>query len=278
MAGLGEVVGDEGADVAAAGDDDPHQCDPPCAGPAARCASNPSTRRRARRRGSRRRPGPPGRGLGIWATPSRVRPTMRQRSVGLDVEHRGAGPRRPGSGRSTSITLALGSTQSDGGPVREDAVQHPLGGPLHGGDGRDADPLVDGGAAGVVDAGHHPLDAEGLPGHPGHEDVRVVAVGDGGQCAGLLDAGVPQPVAVEADPDDGLAGEVLAEAVERLLAGDRSTATVWPISSQARAETRSDPAAPDDDDVHLTTSSPPAGARGRTLRSGQGTSNPIRRP
>ena len=112
--------------------------------------------------------------------------------------------------------MALGSIHSTAGRVGEDAAQHPLGRPRHRGDRGDAEPLVDRGPAGVVDAGHDPLDAEGLPGDPGDQDVRVVAVGDRGESAGLLDAGLHQPVAVEADAGDRLAGEALPEAVERL--------------------------------------------------------------
>ena len=76
--------------------------------------------------------------------------------------------------------------------------------------------LVDRRPPRVVDPGHDVLDAEGLAGDPGDEDVGVVAVGDRRQRRRLLDAGLDQPVAVEADAVDGLAGEVRTEPGERL--------------------------------------------------------------
>ena len=78
------------------------------------------------------------------------------------------------------------------------------------------EPLVDHRPPRVVDAGDDLLDAEVLPGDAGDEDVGVVAAGHRGDGAGLLDAGLDQPVAVEADALHGLPGEVGAEPVERL--------------------------------------------------------------
>ena len=72
----------------------------------------------------------------------------------------------------------------------EQPAQHLVGRPPHRGDGGDAEPLVDLGAAGVVDAGDDVLDAERLAGHPGREDVGVVAAGDGGEGVGVVDAGL----------------------------------------------------------------------------------------
>src|SRR5262245_49734525 len=88
--------------------------------------------------------------------------------------------------------------------------------PLHRGDGRDAEALVDHRPAGVVDAGHDPLDAERLPRHAGGQDVRVVAAGDRSDGLCVADPGLLQRVAVEADAHDLLAREVLVQAPERL--------------------------------------------------------------
>ena len=245
VAGLGELAGDERADVAASGDDDSHQCDPPA--PPARRASRASTSSAPT---TRYRTSPSWRtrsGLGSWATPSRDSATTRatpptSRSTSFrPTPVAGTGPldeHDPGA-RVDPLDRALG----------EDPAQHPLGRPLHGGDGRDAETLVDGGAAGVVDPGDDPLDPVGLPGDAGDEDVRVVAVRHGGEGAGLLDAGLGEPVAVEADADDLLAGEVEGQAPERpLLPIDHGDGVARGLQGAGQAGT--DPTAPDDDDVH----------------------------
>jgi hypothetical protein len=117
-------------------------------------------------------------------------------------------------GRSMRQHLGAGVDPLGVGAVGHDPLQHPLGGPLDGGDGGDAEAFEDLGPAGVVDAGDHALHAERLPGHPGHEDVGVVAVGHRRQGAGLLDAGLGEPVPVEAHAGDGSAAEVLGQPFE----------------------------------------------------------------
>ena len=142
-------------------------------------------------------------------------------------------PRRPGAGRRLQLgELAADPALGDGDPHEQDLAgglapqladldrqqlaQQPVHRPGHGGDAGDAHALVDLGPLGVVDPGDDVLDAEGLPGHPGADDVGVVAAADRGERAGRVDAGVEQRLPVEAEPGDLAAGEVGAEPAERL--------------------------------------------------------------
>ena len=81
-----------------------------------------------------------------------------------------------------------------------------------------AEPLVDRSPARVVDAGDDSIDAEGLPGDPRHQHVRVVTVRDRGDGAGSLDAGLDQSIPVETDALDLGAGEVVRQPPERFAA------------------------------------------------------------
>ena len=67
------------------------------------------------------------------------------------------------------------------------------------------------------------LDAEGLAGHPGADDVGVVAAADRGEGAGGVDAGVEQGLPVEAEAGHLAAGELRAQPAEGLgvLVDDR---------------------------------------------------------
>ena len=216
-------------------------------------------RRRARRRprrGRRRRPpGRRGRRVGTWATPRRLTADDPHPARLLELGERAARPRRRRSIRSTSDTLALGSTHSTAGLVGQDAAQHPLGRPRHGGDGGDAEPLVDGGPAGVVDAGDDSLDAEGLAGHAGDEDVGVVAVGDGGD--GARPARCPPRAGGRGRSRCRRSVCPLKSLGRRLKASGRlsMTATVWPRLDEVAGQGGAHPAAADDDDVHWTLSS-----------------------
>ena len=80
------------------------------------------------------------------------------------------------------------------GAVGQQPAQHLVGGPAHGRDGGDAEPLVDLGPAGVVDPGHDVLDAERLAGDPRGDDVGVVAAADRGERVGSLDPRVLEHV------------------------------------------------------------------------------------
>ena len=174
-------------------------------------------------------------------------------AVALEADERVAGP---GGGHDPLDEAHLGARVDplDAVGVGLDAAQHPLDGPADGGDGGDAEALVDGGPALVVDAGHDALDAEELTGRAGHEDVRVVAVGDRGERAGPLDAGGDQDVAVEADAHEGLAREVLGESTEgRWLAVDHRHGVT--LTHEGGGQTGTDPTTPDDDDVHVRNTS-----------------------
>ena len=135
------------------------------------------------------------------------------------------------------------------GAGREQPTQHLVGGPAHGGDGGDAQPLVHLGASGVVDAGHHVVHVEGLAHHPGGEDVGVVAVGDSCECLGPVDPGLGEHLAVEADALDGLTVEVGTQPPESLDGvvddGDGVTALL-----QAPGQGGAHTAAAHDHDVH----------------------------
>ena len=115
--------------------------------------------------------------------------------------------------------------------------------------GRDAEPLVDHRTAGVVDAGHDPLDAEGLAGDASRHDVRVVAARHRGEGPRVGDARLHEDVAVEAEPDDRGPAEALRQAAERLAAlvddRDRVAALL-----QQPGQLAADAAAAHDDDVH----------------------------
>src|SRR5215468_2616805 len=84
----------------------------------------------------------------------------------------------------------------------EQPAQHLISRPAHGRDGRNAEPLIDLGAAGVVDSGGDALYAERLSRDPRGDDVRVVAAAHGGEGMSFLDAGLDQHVAVEPDARD----------------------------------------------------------------------------
>ena len=102
-----------------------------------------------------------------------------------------------------------------------------------GGDRGDAEPLVDLGAAGVVDPGDDLLDAERLAGHPRRDDVGVVTAGDGGERVGRRCRPL-QHVLVEADAGD--LSPVNAGPRRRNASGSGSMMeTVWLRSSRLRA-------------------------------------------
>src|SRR5690606_30888866 len=116
------------------------------------------------------------------------------------------------------------------GALRQDAPNHLVGGPTDGRYRGDAQPLVDLGAAGVVDPGDHGADTERLPGHARCDDVGVVAAGHRHQRLGVLDTRGGHDLAVEAGPGGGRAAEVGAWAAGgvRVLIdqGHRVTAVV----------------------------------------------------
>jgi hypothetical protein len=96
----------------------------------------------------------------------------------------------------------------------KDAAQDLVGAPAHRGHRGDAQPLVNLGAAGIVDAGHDVRHVECLARHPGRQDIGVVAAGHRRKGIGVCNACLLQGVAVKADAGDFPAGEARAEAAE----------------------------------------------------------------
>ena len=126
-------------------------------------------------------------------------------------EHRAVPHPRLGGGQLVEADCAGGVAEVGLGAGGQQPAQHLVGGPLHGRDRGDAEPLVDLGAARVVDARHDGLDAERLARDARGDDVGVVAAGDRGERVGpadpgLLEDGLVEPVAghlvpVEAGPE-----------------------------------------------------------------------------
>ena len=149
-----------------------------------------------------------------------------------------------------------GSRKSGSAPAGSDPAQHLVGGPLHGRHRRDAEPLVDLGAAGVVDPGHDLLDAEGLAGDPRGDDVGVVTAGHGRERVRPADAGLLQHRLVEAVAGHPVAVEARPEPAEGVGLAVDDRHRVVPVL-EAACEGRADPAAAHDHDVHERTVSQP---------------------
>ncbi len=182
------------------------------------------------------------------------------------MSRRGRPAQASGSERSRSESRPLASDQS---PVVSSGSKPPpdlVDGPRHRGHGRDAEPLVDLGPAGVVDAGHHMGDLVGLPGDAHGQDVGVVTARDGGQRTGLVGPRLLEVVAVEARADDAGAVPVL-QAAERpgrpVEDGDRVA-----LLAQQDGQARANPATPDDDDVHGPQCNTPAEGRAKAVQVG----------
>ena len=138
------------------------------------------------------------------------------------------------------------------GTGRQDPAQHLVGRPLDRRDRRDAEPLVDLGAAGVVDPGHDLLDAERLARHPRRDDVGVVTAGDRGERVGPPDAGLLEHGLVEAVAGDAVAVEVRPEPPEGVGLAVDDRHRVVPVL-QTACERRTHSAAAHDHDVHART-------------------------
>lgn len=135
---------------------------------------------------------------------------------------------------------------------REHAAQELPRRPGHGGDRRDAQPLVDLRPTRIVDAGDDLLDPVGLPGHPGRQDVRVVTGAHGGEGMGSLDAGTLERLAIEAHTGHRLSGEIGAELPEGpgILIDDRHGVSEL---VQSMRQQGSHATAPENHDVHART-------------------------
>src|SRR6478609_902141 len=97
---------------------------------------------------------------------------------------------------------------------REQSAEHLVSGPLDRRDRGDAEPLVDLGAARVVDPGDDGLDPEALAGDPRGDDVGVVTARHGGERVGTAYAGLLQDLLVEALAGDLVTVEARAQAPE----------------------------------------------------------------
>lgn len=99
--------------------------------------------------------------------------------------------------------------------------------PRHGGDSGNAEALVDLGAARVIDAGDHVLDAVGLASDASREDVGVVSATYRRESVGALDPRILESFAIEADALDRRAGESGTQSAKRLriLVDDRDGMT-----------------------------------------------------
>ena len=111
---------------------------------------------------------------------------------------------RPEASRKSPLQRVLG----------KDAAQHLVAAPAHGGNGGDAEALVDLGPSRVVDPGDDVRDVVGFPGDAGGQDVRVVAAGHRGEGIGLGDVRTLEGVPVEADARDLGPGKVAAKPAE----------------------------------------------------------------
>src|SRR5699024_2622182 len=130
-------------------------------------------------------------------------------------------------------------------------AEHLVGSPADRGDGGDAQALVDLRTAGVVDAGDHVGHPEGLPHHPGGDDVRVVPAGDRSEGVRLLDTGLGEGIPVETHPGDPASLELLRQAAEgiRVLVDDRHRV---PSGGQRGRQRGADPASAHDHEVHAS--------------------------
>ena len=186
--------------------------------------------------------------LGSMPSPSRSIQAIRHCGLLLELDRAVADP---GLGDRDLVDPdgAGGVAEVGLGAGRQDPPQHLVGGPLDRRDGGDAEPLVDLGAAGVVDARDDLLDPEGLAGHPRGDDVGVVAAAHGGEGVGPLDAGLGQDGLVEAVAGHLGAVEGRAEPTEGVgVAVDDADGVVAVL--EAAGERRADAATAHDHDVH----------------------------
>ena len=133
--------------------------------------------------------------------------------------------------------------------LRKQPAAHLVDGPRHRCHGRDAETLIDLRALRVVDARHHALDAEGLAGDPGAENIGVVSGRHGGDGVRVLDARVVQRIAIKSRSLNDNALEIGRQPAKRFAVsiddGDRVT-----LGLEGSSKPGADPPAADDDDVH----------------------------
>ena len=188
---------------------------------------------------------------------------MRAPAASLELDQPAADPGR--------VVRDLGERDVPGGvaplgvrALGQQPAQHLVGGPLDGGDRRDAEPLVDLGPPGVVDPGDDVLDAEGLAGDPGGDDVGVVAAADGGEAPARSMPASTRVSRSKPTPATCLPAKVGPSRRNACLVLVDDRDRVAEVLEAVR-EARADPAAAHDHDVH---SGPFAGGtrwRPRTL-------------
>ena len=234
-----------------------------------RSASSASTRRR--RSGGRRRPG---RSRSACTTCA-----CAEAGDGDEPEHAGlvqrrellARPLRRDRAARRGTTLPLGSIQSCGcSSLGQQAAHHLVGRPRDGGDGRDAEPLVDQRPGAGRRCGRRRARCRSSRGRCGRERMfelsPLVTAANG---AGPLDAGLGEVVAVEAEADDLLPAEVVGQPPE---GASRSCRSPRPCGPAARALPASSlPTRPHPTTTTCTGLPPTLGTEAgyRTLRSGE---------
>ena len=154
---------------------------PPCGGRCARTSARPATSGTSSSPAidvhAGRRPGSTVSASGTIPSPSRNRNATRPPAASSIVPS--ARPTQPRCDvHLDEHDVPRGSRNCGAAPGGQQPAQHLVGRPADRGDGRDAQPLVDLGAAGVVDPGDDVVDAERLAGHPGRQDVGVVAAAE----------------------------------------------------------------------------------------------------
>ena len=202
-------------------------------------------------------------GVGTCALPSRVSADEPRHAGQLELLHLMTAPH---ARHQTLDQRNLGRRIDpvDVADIGKHSTQHALDGPLHGRDCRDADPLVDRSPTLVVDTGNDSLDAERLTSDTCDHDVAVVAVRDGREGLGLLDAGLAKTGLVEPDALDLRARETVGKPAERLgLPIDHGDGVTLLLERCSQA--RSDSPASDDNDVHHTPPRSGPGAQRRIL-------------
>ena len=160
----------------------------------------------------------------------------------------------------------VGSTQSWLRLARQQPAQHLIGGPRDGRDRGDAEALVDQRAPRVVDPGDHVLDAVGLAGDPGAEDVGVVAVGHRREGSGLARSRLRRGDRGRSRSRRRLVPPKSAARRRNARPFLSTTATRVTGLLERAGELAADPATADDDDVHAR---PPVADVRRMLRPRQ---------
>ena len=148
--------------------------------------------------------------------------------------------------------LAGGIAEVGFGAGRQDPPQHLVGGPLHRGDGGDAEPLVDLGAAGVVDPGHDLVDPNGSRATRAAMMFELSPLETAAKASARRTRPSPSTAWSNPIPADLVAVEIRAKASERVGVGVDDRHRVVAVL-QAGGQRGAHPAASHDHDVHTIT-------------------------